>query len=103
MSVLVYAVDHPELTPYRMSDRFRTEIAYFMTVADEAGVPPLGPDEYWVRRDDAKRWYEEGVLALISPLDSQNKTEVEITEEQEDWLQWMIENEIEHVRLQRGP
>jgi len=102
MSVLVYSVDHSELPPHRMSDRFRTEIAYFMTAADEEGVPPLGVGEYWVRRTDAQRWYEEGVLSLISPLDSQNKTEIEISEEQEEWLRWMIEHEVEHVRIQSG-
>jgi hypothetical protein len=26
--------------------------------------------------------------------------EVEITEEQEAWLRWMIQHQIEHVRLQ---
>ena len=32
-------------------------------------------------------------------LDSANSVEVEITEEQEAWLKWMIQHEIEHVRL----
>jgi hypothetical protein len=43
--------------------------------------------------------YEEGVLRIVSPLDSSTTAELEITEEQEAWLQWVIENEIEQIRL----
>ena len=34
------------------------------------------------------------------PLDSATTSDLEITEEQEVWLKWMIQNEIEHVRLE---
>jgi hypothetical protein len=99
MPITVYAVNRPELPPLRMPDRFRTDIAYFMTAPGEAGVPPVAEGEYWVRLADARCWLDEGVLSLVSPLDSQNKTEVEISEEQEDWLRWMVENEVQHIRL----
>lgn len=99
MSILVHALAPPGLPPYPMPERFRTDIAYFMSLQGEAGVPPLGEGEYWVRRADAQRWLEEGVIYLISPLDSQHRTEVELSEEQEDWLQWMVDHQVQHIRL----
>ena len=82
-----------------MPDRFRTDIAYFMTPPGEEGVPPLGPGEYWIRASDARQWLEDLVVRVVSPLDAAAKAEVELTEEQEGWLEWMVRNQIEHVRL----
>jgi hypothetical protein len=96
----VHAVNRPELAPLEMPARFKTDIAYFMTPAGEAGVPKLAAGEYWVRLDDARRLLDEGVLVLVSPLDSENHTEVEISEDQEKWLEWMIAHQIEHVRVE---
>ncbi len=99
MPITVHAVGRPDLPPMQMPDRFRTDVAYFMSAPGEPGVPLLGDGEYWVRLDDARRWLDEGVLYLVSPLDSQNKTEVEISEEQEDWLRWMVEHGVQQIRL----
>ena len=99
MPVLVYALDRPELAPYPMSDRFRHEIAYFMSVPGEAGVPAVGPGEYWVSLQRVQNWLDEGAILVVSPLDSESRTEVELSEEQEGWLEWMAEHHIEHIRL----
>ncbi len=96
----VHAVNRPELAPLDMPARFKHDIAYFMTPAGEAGVPSLASGEYWVRLDDARRLLDDGVLVLVSPLDSENHTEVEISEDQEKWLEWMIAHRIEHVRIE---
>lgn len=82
-----------------MPDRFRHEITYFMTPPGEHGVPKLPPNEYWIRLDDARRALDDGLIELVSPLDSASKAEIELSEEQEAWLEWMIKNGIEHVRL----
>jgi hypothetical protein len=42
--------------------------------------------EWWVRREDALRVYDEGVIRIVSSLDSTSTAEIEITEEQEAWL-----------------
>lgn len=100
MKVRVYAVGRPEVEPFGMPARFKHDITYFVSHPGEEGVPEsLGEREYWVRLEDARRFYEEGVLRVVSPLDSDSRAELEITEEQEAWLEWMIANEIEHVRL----
>ena len=72
----VHSVEQPDLPPLEMPARFRTEIAYFMTPAGEPGVPPLGPGEYWIRREDAIRWLDDGVVAVVSPLDAEAKAEI---------------------------
>ena len=99
MPALVYALDRPELPPYPMSDRFRHEVAYFMSVPGESGVPTLGPSEYWVDLERVHGWLDEGAILLVSPLDSESRTEVELSEEQEGWLEWMAEHQIQHIRL----
>ena len=95
----VYSVEKPELASFEMPDRFRTEIAYFMTPPGEPGVPELAAHEYWIRSQDAQAWLEDGVVLVVSPLDAEAKAEVELTDEQEAWLEWMVANKIQHVRL----
>ena len=100
MSVRVIPVDRPELAPFEMPDRFRHDITYFVTSPGESGAPTkLAENEWWVRLCDANEFYDEGILRIVSPLDSQTSAELEITEEQEAWLRWMIDNRIEHIRL----
>ncbi len=96
----IYAVARPELPPFEMPDRFRTQIVYFMTPSGEHGAPPLGPGEYWVRREDAKQWLEDLVFSIVSPLDAENTTEIELTDEQEAWLEWLVKHDLQHVRVQ---
>ena len=101
MSTLVYAVEKSQLPPFEMPARFKHDIIYFVTQAGEQGAPEsIAEGEWWVRRVDALRIYDEGVIRIVSSLDSANTTELEITEEQEAWLNWMIQHEIEHLRLE---
>ena len=97
----VFAVGRPELGPLEMPARFRRDIAYFMTPKGERGAPEQLPaGEFWIDPDEASRWLAEGVLDVVSPLDSGRQAEVEISEEQEIWLRWLIDHGIQHVRLQ---
>lgn len=96
----VIAVDRPEVTPFTMPERFRTDVSYFMTPKDEPGVPKLGSNEYWIRLEDAKKWLDEFVVLVVSPLSAEVKAEIELTEDQEAWLEWMVEHEIQHIRVQ---
>ena len=101
MAILVHAVSRPELAPFEMPDRFRHEITYFMTISGEGDIPKLPSGEYWIRLADAKVALDDGVFRIVSPLDSATKAEIEISEEQEAWLEWMVKGQIEHVRLAR--
>ena len=97
--MLVHAVGRPEVAPLEMPERFRREIVYFMTPAGEHGAPELGPDEYWISREDAKQWLEDLVVRVVSPLDAEAKAEIELTEEQEAWLEWLVKHDVQRVRL----
>jgi hypothetical protein len=92
-------VDRPEVDRLAISPRLRSQLVYFMTPSGAPGVPELGADEYWIARDDVAKWLDEGVFYLVSPLDSANATEVELTEEQESLLTWLSSHGIEHVRV----
>src|SRR5262249_18432226 len=100
MTVRVIPVDRSEIITITMPDRFRHDVTYFATPAGIQDAPAtLAEREYWIRRDDARRILDDGVITIVSPLDSASRTEIEITEEQEQFLEWLLEHEIQHVRL----
>src|SRR5215471_11278926 len=92
-------LDRTELAPMPISPRLRAQLVYFMSAPGAAGVPALGEAEYWFAADDVARWIDEGVFYLVSPLDTANMTEVELTEEQEAFLGWLKGHRVRHVRL----
>jgi len=49
--------------------------------------------------DEAIKWLDELVVYVVSPLDARSKAEIELTDEHEAWLNWMVENNVQHVRL----
>lgn len=93
------AVDRPELPRYRLSLRLRQQLVYFLTPPGTPGVPRLRENEYFFARADVERWLEDGVIELVSPLDTANTTEVELSEEQEALLEWLRDSRVEHARL----
>ena len=92
-------LDRPDLPPRPITGRLRTQLVYFGSAADAPGVPPLGPDEFFFAAADVARWLDDGVLYLVSPLDTANMTEVELSEEQEAFLLWLQSTGVQHVRL----
>jgi hypothetical protein len=92
-------IDHPNVKPLSISARMRGQLVYFMA-APEADTPGLGENVYWFAREEVRKWLDDGVFYLVSPLDSANMTEVELTEEQEIMLNWLDKNEIQQVRVQ---
>lgn len=96
--ILLVSVDQPDVKPLPISARLRSQLVYFMTPTASQGVPALGESEFWFARDEVAKWLDEGVFYLVSPLDSANMTEVEITEEQEAMLFWLNRNQVQHVR-----
>jgi hypothetical protein len=100
MPVTVHAVGRVDVLIHSMPDRFRHDVTYFATPAGVQDAPAaLGEREYWIRADDARRILDDGVIVIVSPLDSASRTEIEITEEQERFLEWLLQNQVQHVRL----
>lgn len=96
----VIAVDHPELPPFEMPSRFKHDVAYFMTPPGERDAPAVLPSgEYWIHSEDARRWLDDGVLLVYSPLDSTKQAEISLTAEQEEWLEWIVAHQINHIRV----
>jgi hypothetical protein len=66
-------------------------------------APAMLPErEYWVRREDAQRAFDDGVVTIVSPLDSASRTEIELSEDQERWLEWLLIHDVQHVRVVSG-
>ncbi len=97
--ILAVPVENDGLAAREISPRFRSQLVYFMSSPGEPGVPDLGEGEYWFDPVQVAKWMDEGVFYLVSPLDVANMTEVEITEEQEDFLQWLGSNGVRHIRI----
>lgn len=96
----IIAVDQPDVPPLEMPDRFRMEIPFFMTPAGERGAPTdLGENEYWINLDDARSWLDEMVVYVVSPLDAENQAEIELTEYHEAFLQWLVAQGAQRVRV----
>jgi hypothetical protein len=97
----VIAVGRPELPPFLMPDRFRTEVVYFSTPPGDRSAPSdLSNREYWIARADTEKYLEEFVVRIVSPLDAASKAEIELSEEQEAWLEWLLKNNVERVRVE---
>jgi hypothetical protein len=94
------SLDRPAAPPLALPDRFRMEIVYFMTPPGERGAPAdLKENEYWITLEEAHRWLDEQVVYVVSPLDAENQAEIELTEYHEAFLQWLVDHNIQHVKL----
>jgi hypothetical protein len=96
---LLVPIDRPEVAPRPISPRLRAQLVYFMSASGASGMPTLAEHEYWFAAAEVDKWVDEGVFYLVSPLDTANMTEVELTEEQESLLQWLQDERVQHVRL----
>jgi len=92
-------LDRPEIPPLSLSPRLRNQLVYFMSASGSPGVPTLSENEFWFAGDDVEKWLDDGVFYLVSPLDTANMTEVELTEEQESLLAWLSKHKVQHVKI----
>jgi hypothetical protein len=97
--LLLVALGRPEVTALPISARLRSQLVYFISAEGASGMPTLGEKEYWFDATEVSKWLEDGVFYVISPLDSANQTEVELTDEQETMLQWLQHHQVRHVRV----
>ena len=96
-------VDHPTAPLLTISARLRSQLVYFMTPPDEPHVPPLQPNDYWIDIAHSAQWFVDGVFELVSPLDGEHRTVIELSEEQEVLLEWLTTHNIQHIRVQEVP
>ncbi|MBA3313130.1 MAG: hypothetical protein M3552_03905 [Planctomycetota bacterium] len=99
MPVQVIAVDRPDVPACSMPERFRHEITFFASdhATDGGGLPE---GEWSIDLLEAETILGDGVVRLVSPLDSESRAEIELSEEQEAWLEWVVKHRVERVRLQ---
>lgn len=97
--VLVHAVGRSDVEPLEMPERFRLDVVYFMTPGDHAGAPALVATEYWIESENIDRWLDDGGFSVVSPLDAETVAEIDLSEDQERWLEWMKKNNLTHIRV----
>ena len=96
------SIDNPDAPPLDVSDRLRSQLVYFMTPPDEPHVPPLEANDYWIDGKQAAVWFADGVFELVSPLDEERPTSIELSEEQEVLFEWLTGHAIQHVRVTKS-
>jgi hypothetical protein len=96
---MLIPLDRADVKPFPISARLRSQLVYFMTAPGSPGIPPLGENELWFAHAEVTAWLADGVFYLVSPLDSGNRTEVELSDEQESFLGWLEKNQVQHVRV----
>ena len=89
-------LDPPGIPPRVISPRLRSQLVYFASPSEGGEVVA---DEYRFDPVEVARWVDDGVFYLVSPLDTANMTEVELSEEQEDFLQWVHTQGVRRVRV----
>ena len=100
MSCLALVTLDPQgVAPRPISPKLRLQLVYFGAPPAGAGTPVLGENEYWFRPDEIDALVDEGVIYIVSPLDGENMTEVELSEEQESLLIWIQKERVRHVRV----
>ena len=99
MPYRLLSIDNPAAPPLDVSDRLRSQLVYFMTPPDEPHVPPLEPNDYWIDAEQAAEWLADGGFELVSPLDEERPTSIELSEEQEGLFEWLTAHAIQHVRV----
>ena len=93
---LATAPDKPNLKPYEISRTLRGQLHYFTEgeIRDSEK-----PNDYFFPLERSAELLDTGVFYLVSPLDDRNRAEIEITAEQEDFLAWLVSNEIDRVHV----
>jgi hypothetical protein len=91
MSASVIAVGRPEVPAIAMPDRFRHEIAYF--------AAPHAAGEYSLSLRELREVLDDGCVTIVSPLDSDTRSEIELAEDHERWLEWVLQHAVERVRF----
>ncbi len=94
---VLHCLERDGLPPRPISPRLRSQLVYFATLPESATA---GSDEYWFNLEELGRWLDDGVIELVSPLDTANMTEVELSEEQEALLGWLVKEKVAHVKLE---
>lgn len=102
MAVSVLAVGRSDVPPIAMPDRFRQEIAYFMaacsTTAGTASEKPVA-GEYALSLTELQTVLDDGCVTLVSPLDSDTHAEIELSEDHERWLEWVLRHAVDRIRF----
>jgi hypothetical protein len=97
----IRSLDKPHIEPFVISERLKSQIHYFAGPHDHPAAPPLKSGEYWFHKPELESYLEQGSFAVVSPLDMANATEIELSEEQEALLSWLVHNDITHIHLER--
>ena len=65
-------LDKPGIAPHTISTKLRAQLAYFASIPSEIDHIKLGEAEYFFEAGETAKTLDDGVLMLVSPLDTAN-------------------------------
>lgn len=99
-SYKITSVEPVMAEPFTISARLRQQLNYFVIAKSAEDEQRLAANEFEVDLIDVARWAESGVIRLVSPLDSRNFAEIELSFEQLDWLDWLLAGQVKRFRVE---
>lgn len=93
---LAFAADKQNFEPFEISRTLRGQLHYFTEGEIRNSEKP---NDYFFPLERTAELLDTGVFYLVSPLDDRNRAEIEITAEQEDFLAWLVSNQIERIHV----
>jgi hypothetical protein len=97
MQIRFVTVEHPEKLSIEITDHIRPQLPYFTSTPE--GIE-LAKNEYWFDLPAIKQILDDGSFLVVSPLRAENAAEVELSEEAEQLIEWLLENGVNRVRLE---
>jgi hypothetical protein len=99
-SYKITSVDPVTPEPFTISATLRRQLNYFVITKSAEDEQRLAANEFEVDLTDVARCVASGVIRLVSPLDSRNFAEIELSFEQLDWLDWLLAGQVKRFRVE---
>lgn len=97
-SIRIVSLEPADIPPLSISDRIKSQLPY-LTSDPPAEQGAHDSQEYWINQDAAKATLDDGSFLVVSPLRAENAAEVELSEEAEEFLEWIVEHAVTHFAI----
>jgi hypothetical protein len=95
-SIRIVSLNPADAAPLVIAERIKSQLPYLTS------EPPQGVHEnheYWIDLEAAKRTLDDGSFLVVSPLRAENAAEIELSEEAEEFLEWIVKHAVTHFAI----
>lgn len=92
-------LDPAGANPFPITPSLRLQIQTFLEQKTEADDQRLAANEYEINLDDIKRWSDDGMIWMQSPL-GEHAAGVELSFEQIELCDWLLQNTVKRLKIE---